>query len=132
MCWVSTCYCDAMSHPESPLSNAELKDLTARLHAKREDVMRRNQQRALQAQEGREVHGDDMDMVDASEAVDTSSAASQADALLLGEIEHALRKLDDGTYGLDETSGEPIGLARLRAIPWTRESIQSAEARERL
>jgi DnaK suppressor protein len=120
-----------MSQPESPLSNAELKDLTARLQAKREDIVRRSKLRTAQMQEGREVHGDDMDMVDASEAVDTSSAASQEDAILMGEIEHALRKLDDGTYGLDESSGEPIGLARLRAIPWTRESIQSAEARER-
>lgn len=120
-----------MSTAESPLSNADLKDLTARLHEKRESIAKRSVLRTAQMQEGREVHGDDMDMVVASEAVDTSSAASQGDANLLGEIDHALRKIDEGTYGLDETSGEPIGLARLRAIPWTRESIQTAEARER-
>lgn len=120
-----------MSPAESPLSKAELKDLAARLHAKRESIVQRSTTRAAQLQEGREVHGDDMDMVVASEAVDTSSAASHEDGVLLGEIDHALRKIDDGTYGLDESSGEPIGLARLRAIPWTRESIQSAEARER-
>lgn len=39
---------------------------------------------------------------------------------LLTEIEHALAKLDAGTYGVSEESGAPIPYARLRAVPWAR------------
>ena len=39
---------------------------------------------------------------------------------LLAEVEHALEKLRNGTYGLDERTGEPIAYERLVAIPWAR------------
>ena len=35
----------------------------------------------------------------------------------LGRIERALQKIEDGTYGLSDASGEPIPLARLEAMP---------------
>jgi DnaK suppressor protein len=38
----------------------------------------------------------------------------------LGDIEAALRKIEDGSYGVCELCGEPIGAARLSAIPWAR------------
>jgi len=38
----------------------------------------------------------------------------------LREIDHALRKIDDGTYGACEACGKPIGEDRLAAIPWAR------------
>ena len=38
----------------------------------------------------------------------------------LDEVELALRKLDEGSYGVCEVCGEPIGAARLSAIPWAR------------
>ena len=46
------------------------------------------------------------------------------------EIEHALAKTFEGTYGICEETEEPIGAARLHAIPWTRFSIEGAEHRE--
>src|ERR671913_316588 len=42
----------------------------------------------------------------------------------LDEVERALRKLDDGTYGRCETCGEPIAEPRLEAMPATRYCIQ--------
>jgi DnaK suppressor protein len=36
----------------------------------------------------------------------------------LARIEAALRRLDDGTYGICELCGGPIGDERLRARPW--------------
>jgi len=39
---------------------------------------------------------------------------------LLREIDQALRRMDDGTYGLDTTTGAVIPLERLREIPWAR------------
>ncbi len=44
----------------------------------------------------------------------------------LDEVERALAKLDDGTYGLCETCAEPISPARLEAMPATRFCIAHA------
>lgn len=38
----------------------------------------------------------------------------------LYEIDQALNRIFDGTYGICELTGEPIEVDRLRAIPWTR------------
>jgi RNA polymerase-binding transcription factor DksA len=40
------------------------------------------------------------------------------------EIDHALGKFANGTYGLCEVSGEPIPKERLEAIPWARERVE--------
>ena len=44
----------------------------------------------------------------------------------LDEVERALGKLDDGTYGACEICGEPISEARLEAMPATRFCITHA------
>ncbi len=38
----------------------------------------------------------------------------------LAEIDAALRRIDDGTYGICEVCGKPIAPERLAAIPWAR------------
>lgn len=38
----------------------------------------------------------------------------------LSEIEAALGRIDDGTYGTCLLCGKPIGAERLRALPWAR------------
>jgi DnaK suppressor protein len=38
----------------------------------------------------------------------------------LVEIEAALVRIDDGTYGICERCGKPIGADRLSALPWAR------------
>ena len=43
---------------------------------------------------------------------------------MIEEIDHALAKFDDGTYGICEISGEPIPKERLEAIPWARERVE--------
>jgi RNA polymerase-binding transcription factor DksA len=45
----------------------------------------------------------------------------------LYEIEAALKRIDDGSYGICELTGQPIPQRRLEAVPWTRFS----EAAER-
>ena len=51
---------------------------------------------------------------------------------LLFEIEMALARIEEGSYGVCEETEEPIEQDRLRAIPWTRLSIEGAEIRESL
>jgi len=41
----------------------------------------------------------------------------------LAEIEAALRRLDEGTYGVDEVTGEPIDPERLEALPTARTNV---------
>ncbi len=41
----------------------------------------------------------------------------------LGEVDAALERLDDGTYGTDERTGEPIDPDRLAAEPAARTNI---------
>lgn len=48
----------------------------------------------------------------------------------LFEIESALGRIENGSFGLCEETEEPIEIERLRAIPWTRLSIEGAELRE--
>ncbi len=40
------------------------------------------------------------------------------------EIDRALEKFADGTYGICEVSGTPIPKERLKAIPWARERVE--------
>jgi DnaK suppressor protein len=48
----------------------------------------------------------------------------------LREIDHALAKIENGTYGICEDTEEPIEEARLDAQPFTRYSVEAAELRE--
>jgi RNA polymerase-binding transcription factor DksA len=48
----------------------------------------------------------------------------------LADVERALRRLDDGTYGACEACGQPIGDERLTAQPATRFCVAHQEAAE--
>jgi RNA polymerase-binding protein DksA len=47
----------------------------------------------------------------------------------LAEVERALRKLDEGTYGTCEACGKPIAEPRLEAMPATKHCIDCAAGR---
>lgn len=49
----------------------------------------------------------------------------------LREIDVALRKIEEGTYGYCEVSEEPIERKRLEKMPWARLSLEAAEEIER-
>ncbi|EXI82191.1 MAG: DnaK suppressor protein [Candidatus Accumulibacter appositus] len=49
---------------------------------------------------------------------------------LLQKIREALRRIDDGSYGWCEETGEPIGMARLLARPTASLSLEAQERRE--
>jgi DnaK suppressor protein len=50
---------------------------------------------------------------------------------LIAKIESALKRIDDGTYGYCEETGEPISLRRLDARPIATLSIEAQERHER-
>lgn len=49
----------------------------------------------------------------------------------LEEVTEAIRRIESGTYGICERTGLPIPEARLRAIPWTRFTLEAEQALER-
>ncbi len=49
----------------------------------------------------------------------------------LADVEHALRRLDEGTYGLCEACGKPIDEARLDAVPAARLCLADQAMAER-
>ena len=51
---------------------------------------------------------------------------------LISKIDQALERLDNGTYGYCEESGEPIGLKRLEARPIATLTIEAQERHERM
>lgn len=72
------------------------------------------------------------------EADQTVRVLAEAEALSLHErmrvqlmeIESALARIENGSFGVCEETEEVIEHDRLRAIPWTRLSIEGAEIRE--
>ncbi|ACL66970.1 transcriptional regulator, TraR/DksA family [Anaeromyxobacter dehalogenans 2CP-1] len=52
---------------------------------------------------------------------------AERERALLADIERALAKLDAGTYGVSERTGEPIAYPRLAAVPWTRVAAEDEE-----
>jgi RNA polymerase-binding transcription factor DksA len=44
----------------------------------------------------------------------------------LAEIEAALQRLDDGSYGIDQVTGEPIAAERLEAYPVARTNVDTS------
>jgi DnaK suppressor protein len=51
---------------------------------------------------------------------------------LLKKIDQAITRINDGSYGFCEETGEPIGLARLLARPTATLSVEAQARRERL
>ena len=50
---------------------------------------------------------------------------------LISKIDSALRRIEDGTYGFCEDTGDPISLRRLEARPIATLSIEAQERHER-
>lgn len=113
------------------MSPDDLRILEQKLRDERATILARSKRRA------REALGDSAHLPDEADqaALDTGAAfelrLADKDRKLLELIEHALRKLPTGEYGLCEGTGEPIDLARLHARPWARYSIAYKEQLER-
>jgi DnaK suppressor protein len=50
---------------------------------------------------------------------------------LIQKIDRALKRIDDGTYGICEACGKPIEKARIKALPYVDLCIKDAQARSR-
>lgn len=78
---------------------------------------------------GRDAEGDP-DFSVGSAAIETDAELLDREVTLLREIDEALGRIGDGTYGYCVATGRPIRKARLRAMPWARYSTEYARAME--
>jgi len=106
-----------------------LAELKKELLEKRASIMNRSVH-----QEQLTISTDDLaDDADHAAAVIQQGVALEVlerDRLVMKEIDRALSKFEDGTYGFCEDTEEPIDVERLKAQPWTRYSVEAAEERE--
>lgn len=104
-----------------PLRPFEIEELRDSLHREREALKARYQEDIRSAREIQEEGGEDLAEL-ASMEVDRELLFSmcQLDLEKAEQIEEALQRIEEGTYGLCQSAGEPIPLERLREIPWAR------------
>ena len=103
-----------------------------RLLGLRDELVRIREGMAADEEDLGETEGDTtLDSGDLSQDMFTremdASIGEQAERRL-GEIDRALRKIEEGTYGLSDESGEPIPRGRLEAVP---EAARTVEEQQR-
>lgn len=109
-----------------------LKRQRERLIAMRDDIQNGESAKSkldrAPRSEGAEEIEDDAQRLAQSEI---DGAVQVVEQQRLNLIDRALAKIDEGTYGLSDESGDPIPKARLEAIPEAIFTIEEEEARER-
>ena len=76
-------------------------------------------------------HADLTDRASSETARSIELRARDRQRKLISKIDAALRRIDEGTYGYCEETGEPIGLKRLDARPIATLSLEAQERHER-
>jgi DnaK suppressor protein len=120
------------------MKKTQLKRFRAILEEKRDAVIRR-----ARIRRARETMDQDMTL-DASELPDEMDLASSEymqsftfrlrgrERVFLQKIEKALKKLDEGVFGVCDDCEEPISIKRLEARPETELCIRCKEDQERM
>jgi RNA polymerase-binding transcription factor DksA len=120
------------SAPDTPKIDARWQKHFDRLNRLREYIAQQRSNQMANAQAGESIFTvnpadrgtDEYDMGAASSLI-----SSEQNALF--EIEEALRRIRDGSYGICEATGKQIAPERLEAIPWTRFAREVEEQLEK-
>ncbi|MBC6981779.1 RNA polymerase-binding protein DksA [Caulobacter sp. 17J80-11] len=102
-----------------------------KLLAWKEDILRESRETVINLQAETENHPDLVDRAssEADRALELRTRDRQRK--LISKIDEALRRIEDGSYGYCEETGEPIGVARLDARPTATLSLEAQERHER-
>lgn len=97
----------------------------------KEEILRESRETLTHLQSETENHPDLADR--ASSETDRALELRTRDRQrkLISKIDEALRRIEEGTYGYCEETGEPIGVARLDARPIATLSLEAQERHER-
>ena len=112
--------------------NAKMKEyFRQKLESWKNELLKESSQTLNNLQTENEAKPDMTDR--ASEEIDRTFEFRTRDRerKLINKIDAALRRIEDGTYGYCEETGEPIGLKRLEARPVATLSLEAQEMHEK-
>ena len=97
----------------------------------KDDILRRPRKPWPHLQDENENHPDLADRASSETDRAIELRARDRQRKLIAKIDAALARIEDGTYGYCEETGEPISLKRLEARPIATLSIEAQERHER-
>ena len=97
----------------------------------REEILREAQETLQHLQDENQNHPDLADRASSETERAIELRARDRQRKLIAKIDAALQRIEDGTYGFCEETGEPISLRRLEARPIATLSIEAQERHER-
>jgi DnaK suppressor protein len=95
------------------------------------DILREAQETLTTLQTENENHPDIADRASSETDRAIELRARDRQRKLIAKIDSALSRIDDGSYGYCEDTGEPISLKRLEARPIATLSLEAQERHER-
>jgi len=115
-----------------PLTCEQIKELKNRLLKRKEEILADIQKRLEVVNNNFIDSGDVADL--SVEEIEKQFAIRIADreAKLLKKIEEALKKIEEGTYGICESCGKPIGYERLKLRPVASLCIECKKKEEKM
>ncbi len=117
---------------KEPFMNERQRDyFRAKLLAWREDILKEAKETLQHLQEENQNHPDLADRASSETDRAIELRARDRQRKLIAKIDEALIRIDDGTYGYCEETGEPISLRRLEARPIATLSVEAQERHER-
>ena len=114
---------------EEYMSARKLALFRARLIAERDALLDSAHRTTLHLQEY-ESPADPADRASLEEDHTLELRVRDRERKMLHKIDEALARIDNGTFGWCESSGEPIGIARLLARPTATLSVEAQEIHE--
>lgn len=112
------------------ISEKLVAECRQRLLQSKQDILNRVKEARLNLDQNEEKGGDEGDQTVRVLAEQEFLSMHERLRSQLMEIESALARIENGSFGYCEETEEEIEPERLRAIPWTRLSIEGAEIRE--
>jgi RNA polymerase-binding transcription factor len=112
----------AVKADEKPWTVKELAEVRGELSSERERLrtelnMAEEELHDLMRDAGDGAGNDQADVGSASFERDHEMSLANNARLMLAQTEHALGRIDDGSYGVCESCGQPVGKMRLMAFP---------------
>ncbi|MEL6921709.1 MAG: RNA polymerase-binding protein DksA [Pseudomonadota bacterium] len=102
-----------------------------KLQAWKEDLLRESRETIEHLQSADAHHPDIADRATSETARAIELRARDRQRKLINKIDAAIRRIDDGSYGFCEETGEPISVRRLDARPIATLSVEAQERHER-
>jgi DnaK suppressor protein len=117
---------------KEPFMNDRQRDyFRQKLLAWREDILREARETLQHLQDENQNHPDFADRASSETDRAIELRARDRQRKLIAKIDEALARIEDGTYGFCEETGEPISIKRLEARPIATLSIEAQERHER-